>query len=58
MSAWLHRLPAACFTCAVLLGSVCVPDVRVPLRPGGHRRDRPRLPPGPVLLQGPGVPAC
>lgn len=55
---WLHCSLAACFTCPVLLCSVCVPDLRVPLRPGRHWCDWPHLPPGPLLLQGPGVPAC
>lgn len=55
---WLHCSLAACFTCPVLLCSVCVPDLRVPLWPGRHWCDWPHLPPGPVLLQGPGVPAC
>lgn len=56
--AWLPCYPAACFTCPVLLPSVRVPHLRVPLWPGRHWCDWPRLPPGPVLLQGPGVPTC
>lgn len=45
-------------TLPCLPSSVRVSDLRLPLRPGRHRRDGPDLPQGPVLLSGPGVPSC